>query len=133
MTDSRRIAGLLGPTLIALAITEAMNLRVMAANRASVGLVYLNGTLLFVAGLAIVQVHNRWTRGWPVLVTVMGWFAILAGLVRMIAPQSTASGAAWVYALLVVLLAIGIALTFTGYARRETSEAALAEPGRGAQ
>jgi len=133
MTDSRRIAGLLGPTLIAVAITEAMNLRVMTENRASVGLVYLNGTLLFVAGLAIVQVHNRWTRGWPVLVTVMGWFAILAGLGRMIAPQSTTSGAAWVYALLIVLLAIGIVLTFTGYARRETSEAALAEPGRGAQ
>ncbi len=132
MTDSRRIAGLLGPTLIALAITEAMNLRVMAENRASVGLVYLNGTLLLVAGLAIVQVHNRWTRCWPVLVTVMGWFAILAGLVRMIAPQSTTSGAAWVYALLIVLLAIGIVLTFTGYARRETSEAALAEPGQGA-
>ncbi len=34
MTDSTRIAGLLGPTLIALAITEAMNLRVMAENRA---------------------------------------------------------------------------------------------------
>ena len=131
MTDSRRIAGLLGPTLIALAITEAMNLRVMAENRASVGLVYLNGTLLFVAGLAIVQVHNRWTRGWPVLVTVTGWFAILAGLVRMIAPQSTTSGAAGVYALLIVLLAIGIVLTFTGYARRETAQAALAKPGRG--
>jgi len=118
VTDSRRIAGLLGPTLIALAVSEAMNLRVMAANPASVGLVYLNGTLLFVAGVAIVQVHNRWTGGWPVLVTVMGWFAILAGLMRMIAPQSTTSGAAWVYALLIVLLAIGIVLTFTGYSRR---------------
>ena len=118
MTDSRRIAGLLGPTLIALAMSEAMNLRVMAANPASVGLVYLNGTLLFVAGVTIVQVHNRWTGGWPVLVTVMGWFAILAGLMRMIAPQSTTSGAAWVYALLIVLVAIGIVLTFTGYSRR---------------
>ena len=120
MTDSRRIAGLLGPTLIALAVTEAMNLRVMAENPAAVGLVYLNGTLLFVAGLAIVQVHNRWTRGWPVLVTVMGWIAVLAGLGRMIAPQSATSGAAWVYGLLIVLLVIGIVLTFTGYARRDS-------------
>jgi hypothetical protein len=48
----------------------------------------------------------------------MGWFAVLAGLMRMIAPQSTTSGAVWVYALLIVLLAIGIVLTFTGYARR---------------
>jgi len=120
MTDSRRIAVLLGPTLIALAVSEAMNLRVMAEHPASAGLVYLNGTLLFVAGVAIVQVHNRWTRGWPVLVTGMGWFAVLAGLMRMIAPQSTTSGAAWVYGLLLVLLVIGIVLTFTGYARRES-------------
>jgi hypothetical protein len=34
MTDSRSIAGLLGPTLFALAVTEAMNLRVMAENPA---------------------------------------------------------------------------------------------------
>ena len=120
MTDSRRIAGLLGPTLVALAVSEAMNLRAMAEHPASVGLVYLNGTLLFVAGVAIVQVHNRWTRGWPVLVTIMGWFAVFGGLTRMIAPQSTTSGAGWVYGLLVVLLAIGIVLTFAGYARRAT-------------
>src|SRR5205823_10709927 len=119
MTDSSRVAGLLGPTLIELAITEAMNLRVMAANRASVGLVYLNGTLLFVAGVAILQVHNRWTRGWPVLVTVMGWSAILGGVMRMFAPQATTSGATWVYGLLAALLAIGVVLTFKGYGRRE--------------
>ena len=119
MTDSRRIAGLLGPTLIALAVSEAMNLRVMADNPASVGLVYLNGTLLFVAGVAIVQVHNRWTRGWPVLVTVTGWFAILGGVIRMVAPQAATSGATWVYGLLVALLAVGVVLTFNGYRRGE--------------
>ena len=122
MTASRRIAGLLGPTLIALAVSEAMNLRVMADHPASVGLVYLNGTLLFVAGVAILQVHNRWTRGWPVLVTVMGWFAILGGLMRMFAPQATTSGARWVYGLLVALLAVGVVLTFNGYSRREREE-----------
>jgi len=122
MTDSRRIAGLLGPTLIALAVSEAMNLRVMADNPASVGLVYLNGTLLFVAGVAIVQVHNRWTRGWPVLVTVTGWFAILGGVIRMVAPQAATSGATWVYGLLVALLAVGVVLTFNGYRRGERVE-----------
>jgi hypothetical protein len=30
------------------------------------------GYAAFVAGLAIVYFHNRWTGGWPVLVTVMG-------------------------------------------------------------
>jgi hypothetical protein len=27
---------------------------------APVGLIYLNGTLLFVAGLSIVRAHNQW-------------------------------------------------------------------------
>ncbi len=42
--------------------------------------------MLFVAGLSIVRAHNRWKDGWPVLVTLMGWFAILGGLARMFAP-----------------------------------------------
>jgi hypothetical protein len=39
-----------------------------------------------VAGLAIVRAHNIWVGGWPVLVTVLGWLAILSGLVRMLFP-----------------------------------------------
>ena len=120
MTDSRRTAGLLGPTLIAIAMTEAMNLRILARTPAPVGVVYLNGTLLFVAGLAIVRAHNRWKGGWPVLVTLMGWLAILGGLIRMVAPASAQSGATWVFALLIVLLAIGIVLTFKAYGRQES-------------
>ena len=122
MTDSRRLAGLLGPTVLTLAVSEAINLRLMAEHPAAVGLVYLNGTLLFVAGVAIVQVHNRWTRGWPVLVTVLGWCAILGGVMRMFAPQATTSGATWVYGLLVALLAVGVVLTFKGYSRRTSAD-----------
>ncbi len=117
MTDSRRIAGLLGPTMIAIAITEALNLRIMASAHPPVGVVYMNGALLFVAGLAIVRDHNRWQGGWPVLVTIMGWFAILGGLIRMFLPAAAESGATWVYGLLIVLLVIGIVLTFNAYAR----------------
>ena len=117
MTDSRRIAGLLGPPCIAIAMSEAINLRILASPAAPVGLVYLNGTLLFVAGLAIVRAHNRWAGGWPVVVTLVGWLAILAGLLRMLAPASTQSGGPWVFGLLIALLVIGIVLTFKGYGR----------------
>jgi hypothetical protein len=86
VANSKQIAGLLGPTLIAISITESMNIDIFV--NTSAHLVYLNGTLLFVAGLAIVRVHNRWTGGWPVLVTLVGWLAIFGGLIRMIAPVS---------------------------------------------
>jgi hypothetical protein len=67
-----------------------MNFRIWAGNIAP--LIYLNGTLLFVAGVSSVRVHNRWTRGWPVIVTLVGWVAILGGLFRMFAPEVQQAG-----------------------------------------
>ena len=118
MATSRRFAGLIGPTLIALALSEGLNLQLMFDNPAPVVLVYLNGTLLFVAGVAIVRDHNRWTAGWPVLVTILGWLAILAGLARMFAPvltQRETHVPVAVYGLLAVLLVVGIFLSFKAY------------------
>jgi len=43
-------------------------------------LVYFSGELFFVAGLAIVRVHNIWVRNWTVLVTVCGWALFLLAL-----------------------------------------------------
>jgi hypothetical protein len=122
MANSRNIAGLLGPTMIAVALSEALHLRMLTSfiGPSHAPLVYLNGTLLFVAGLSILRVHNIWTRGWPVLVTVVGWFVMLLGLARMFAPvsvQEPARSTSGVYGLLVVILVIGIFLTFQAYRR----------------
>ncbi len=115
MTDSKQIAGLIGPTLLALGPSEAMNFRIWATNIAP--LIYLNGTLLFVAGLAIVRVHNRWTRGWPVMVTLVGWIGILGGLFRMFAPevQRTGQNAPTTIITASLMGAIGLFLTFKAY------------------
>jgi hypothetical protein len=54
MANSRNLAGILGPTLVALSISEALNYRIW-----DVGIpqaIYLNGCLLFVAGVAIVRI-----------------------------------------------------------------------------
>lgn len=118
MATSRSMAGLLGPTIVAIALSELINLRIMWAN-VTPSVIYLNGSLLFVGGLAIVRAHNRWTAGWPVLITLTGWFVLVAGLIRMFAPvlaQRGAENGAAVYPGLVVLLAFGIFLTFKGYA-----------------
>jgi uncharacterized membrane protein YoaK (UPF0700 family) len=39
-------------------------------------LIFLSGVPLFVAGVAIVRVHNIWAGGWPVLVTLLGWLIL---------------------------------------------------------
>ena len=128
MTDdsskSVRIAGLLGPTLIALTVTEWINLGVFldAIGPTFGPHVYLNGTLLFIAGLAIVRAHNRWVRAWPVLITIVGWFAMLAGLGRMAAPvaaQRAGQSALTLYGSLILLFTIGFVLTVKAYSRAQ--------------
>ena len=138
MTNSKHIAGLLGPVLIALSVSEALNLRLLTAEIGPnlVHVVYLNGTLLFVAGLSIVRVHNYWSGSWPVLVTLMGWISMLFGLIRMFAPISGAQlgldaqrpeeNVTAVLALLIVLFTIGIVLTFRAYGASSSPQASRA-------
>ena len=68
------------------------------------------------------RVHNVWSGGWQVIVTVFGWLAILGGLARMWMPQMAApiadSFAANPAALLiaaVVLVALGGFLSYKAY------------------
>ena len=116
MTDSQRIAGLLGPTLVAISVSEGINLHIWTNIAPPV--VYMSGTLLFVAGLSIVRIHNRWVFGWPVLVTVIGWLALLGGLVRMFVPGlAHTQNTALLIPLLTVLFIIGLVLTLKAYGK----------------
>src|ERR1700732_1738486 len=94
MTTSKMIAGLMGPTLVAIAAAMVLNFGSFPELAEQVardpGLIFLSGILLFVAGLAIVRVHNVWVGGWPVLVTVLGWLALLGGLIRILFPTGLA-------------------------------------------
>jgi hypothetical protein len=62
--------------------------------------------------------------GWPVLVTVLGWLALLGGLARMLFLTQIAEIAArigqstgLIIAAAVVLLVLGAFLSFKGYGR----------------
>jgi hypothetical protein len=76
MTTSKTIAALLGPTLVASALSLLANLgtsqTLIEGLSQSPALIMIAGYAAFVPGLAIVYFHNRWTNGWPVLVTVIG-------------------------------------------------------------
>jgi hypothetical protein len=83
---SRRLARLVGPALIAISASEAVNLDVVREQYRFDS--YLDGSVVFVAGLSLVHGHNRWSSGWPVVLTLTGWAAMLGGLVRMFAPRA---------------------------------------------
>jgi hypothetical protein len=119
MTNSKRLAGLIGPALIVLSISEVLNsdiwLKVPATQT------YLAGALWFIAGLSIIRTHNIWTAGWPVLITIVGWFAFIGGLIRMFLPktaQESGQNTALVLAVQIALLVIGIILTLASYFRK---------------
>jgi hypothetical protein len=90
MANSKTIAGLIGPILIALAAATLINLGSISTLVESVShdpaLVMVSGVLSFVAGLAVVRVHNHWAGDWAVLVTILGWLLLVGGLVRLLFP-----------------------------------------------
>jgi uncharacterized protein YjeT (DUF2065 family) len=114
VTNSKQLAGLIGPTMIALGVTEAGNMEMFSSQISPV--VYLNGAILFVAGLAIVRAHNLWTWRWPVILTLVGWVALFAGLWRMAAPNAPqAPDNILTYAGLAAVVAIGAILSVIAY------------------
>jgi hypothetical protein len=126
MANSRTIAGLIGPTLIALAAALLVNLGSISALIEPVSrdpaLVLVSGVLSFVAGLAVVRVHNHWAGDWTVLVTILGWLLLVGGLVRMLFPIWLAGIAAnlgqntgFIAGETVVLLVIGGFLSYKAY------------------
>jgi hypothetical protein len=55
---------------------------------ASRPLVFLSGFLTLLGGLALVNTHNVWEAGWPVIITILGWLGVIGGAARMLCPQT---------------------------------------------
>ncbi|HKC47845.1 MAG TPA: hypothetical protein VKB63_09615 [Gemmatimonadales bacterium] len=120
MQNSKRIAGLVGPTLLAMLVSEFPLVQPHLYDAQIPPVVYLSGVLMFVGGLAIVRAHNHWTRNWTALVTLTGWFFLALGLFRMFAAglyqRSSAHTSATVFMILEgLLLVIAVIMTFKAY------------------
>jgi uncharacterized membrane protein HdeD (DUF308 family) len=90
MATTKTIAALMGPTLLAIGIAMSINAGHFPEMAKQIGndpgLIFVSGILLLVAGLAIVRVHNFWSGGWRVVVTILGWLAVISGILRMFLP-----------------------------------------------
>ena len=95
MHTSMLIAKLIGPILAVAGLATFVNPkafhemgREFLASRA---LIFIAGFLALLGGLAIVNTHNMWIAGWPVIITIFGWAAIIGGILRMAFPALTKS------------------------------------------
>ncbi len=50
-------------------------------------LTYLMGFTATIVGMIIVNYHNVWVGNWPVLITILGWLALIKGVLIIAVPQ----------------------------------------------
>lgn len=118
--NSKQIASLVGPTLAVMLVSEFPLVQPHLYDAQIPPVVYLSGTLLFIAGLAIVRAHNHWARNWTVLVTLTGWFSLCLGVFRMFAAgtyqRSAANTSSTVFIVLEgILLVVALIITYKAY------------------
>ena len=122
MNKSKQIGGLIGPTVVAMILSEFPLVQPHLYDSQIPPVVYVSGTLMFVGGLAIVRAHNHWLRNWTALITLSGWIFLILGLVRMFFAsaylQGSASTSVTTFMVLeVALLVMGLVITFNSYRR----------------
>jgi hypothetical protein len=126
MKTSRVVARMLGGMLFISGVGILLNSDGYRATAAEflggVGLIYMSGIMALVAGLAIVNLHNVWTKDWRTLLTLIGWFAVADGILRVVVPEFIARFDAWYIAQPgfltgsgLIVLALGAFLTFKSY------------------
>ena len=88
------------------------------------GLTYVTGFMTVVLGILIVHYHNTWTKSWPVLITVIGWGALLKGVAIIVMPQVVhrVSTALWfergVAGFPYVAICLGLLFGYFGFVRK---------------
>jgi hypothetical protein len=120
------IAKLLGPVLTAAAIPMIVNPNYLKeiANEflKARALIYITGVMVMLGGLSIVNKHNIWVMGWPVMITLFGWAMIIGGAFRVVLPSAVMSigGSMLEKSIMtrilgVVWLFVGAYLSYKGY------------------
>jgi hypothetical protein len=126
MDPASRIARVAGPLMAVIGVgmlADGATYRVMAGQfLAAYPFIYFSGILALAAGLAILNMHSRWTPDWRSAITALGWIITGVGTFRIIAPQYTAFVAGAVVANSgffvgagMVLVTLGGYVTFKGY------------------
>jgi hypothetical protein len=118
MEKSKSIAKIVGPTLIVVVFSEMRLWNPTLYDSQIIPLIYLNGVILFVAGLAIINNHNVWIYGWQTVVTIIGYAVLIIGLLRMLFPEiqkAEFKNDNSTMIVEVVLIIIGVFLTFKAY------------------
>jgi uncharacterized membrane protein len=141
MQRSIYLAKLIGPVFAAIGIGMLLNTKVyLAMAEQAVGnhaLIYISGLITLTAGIALVLAHNVWTGDWRLIITILGWLAVVGGTLRIVWPQMATQVGTNILSYPEVpmvagfaVLVLGGVLSYYGYAEQA---ARPARPRRGAR
>ncbi len=51
------------------------------------GLFFMMAIITVILGLFLVTSHNVWVLGWPLLITLISWFVLITGILRLFFPE----------------------------------------------
>lgn len=87
------VAKILGPVYlivgVALLLNGAYYKKVFEVFMKNEALMYYGGVISLIFGLLIVQTHNVWVANWSVVITLVGWMAVVKGARLLMFPQAT--------------------------------------------
>lgn len=126
MANSIFLAKLVGPFIAILCIyffqKDKSYLKLIDEVTKSQTIMLMFSIFNLAVGLLIINTHNIWVWSWPVLITLIGWSALLKGAVFLLAPnltveltKSVAISKTAYKVCIGLLLIIGLYLTFVGY------------------
>ncbi len=126
MQTSIFLAKLMGPVLLVMGLAVLIHperFRRMAREfLAGEALIFLSGVITLPVGLAIVNTHNVWLLGWPVILTIFGWLMVFAGVARMTLPGTMKTlGSVMLDRMFIfaipgaLMLALGAYVSYQGY------------------
>ena len=104
-------------------ILKANELKPMALDMVrNSSLVMFSGILALIFGILIVVSHNIWVMDWRVIITLLGWLALLKGVMRLFFPEFAMSkmkkcvenNASYTMMMLITLF-IGLVLLYFGF------------------
>ena len=82
---------------------------------------FLWGFISLIIGVAMVLTYNVWTWDWQVIITLLGWGALLKGLCLLFCPEfmkvwaKKINNEKWMPIWLIILLLVGLVITYFGF------------------
>ncbi len=88
---ARVVALIYIPLSIGMMTGQLNSKEMIESYKKSAGFTLWVGIFAVIAGTSLVSYHNIWVKGWPVLVTLLGWIAVVEGVIFIAFPKTMLS------------------------------------------